>query len=363
MSVPALLERCPLLHSAPNDIRFFDAGLAVSRAHGARHHGPMELPAAMVKTGHLVSRQQLASVRIGRHSVDRGIREGALLPVRRGWVATPQANQLAIIATLHGARLTGATALRTYGIWAGDDRRIHLQLPPNAHRVQQRPLTPIASFASPKFAPQGVVNHWGVTSENSPGDPTRAARATRASQPLDNARLAPHPVDLAIAQATLAPCWRVSLADAVIRFGGTETDEQLLAAIESAVHEELLSRSAAIGLFQLLPRRQRRLAAKLNFQGESGMETIVRLRLELLGLRLMQQVWIGKDRVDLVIDGWLIVELDGDEWHDPVTDRIRTNRLIRAGYRVLRFGYAEVFDHWDETVATILEMLGLHPSV
>ncbi len=325
----------------------------------------MDLLATIAKTGYLASRKQLAHARIGRHTVDRGLREGTLLPVRPGWVATTQASQLAIIAVLRGARLTGATALRSYGVWAGDDRRIHLQLPPNAHRVHQHPLTPIASFASPKFAPQGVVNHWGAPLQSRAGDPSRsvqAARLTRERPPLDSPHLPSDLVGLMIAQATLAPLWRVPVADAVIRFGGIETDEQLIAAIESAVHEKLLSRSMAIALIQGLPRRQRRLAARINFQGESGMETIVRIRLELLGLRLIQQVWIGEDRVDLVIDGWLIVELDGDEWHNPVDDRMRTNRLIRAGYRVLRFGYAEVFDHWDETVATILEMLGLHPS-
>jgi very-short-patch-repair endonuclease len=153
--------------------------------------------------------------------------------------------------------------------------------------------------------------------------------------------------------------WRVSVADALIQFGAAEMDEQLVAAIESAVHEKHLSRSVAMSLFQWLPRHRRRLAARLNFIGESGMETIVRMWLESLGLCVTQQVRIGGDRVDLVIDGWLIIELDGDEWHNPVDDRIRTNRLIRAGYRMLRFGYKEVFEGWDETIATIFEMLGV----
>jgi very-short-patch-repair endonuclease len=328
----------------------------------------MELPVALARAGHLVSRQQLAAVRIGRHIVDRGIREGILLPVRPGWVATPQAHQLAIIAVLHGARLTGATALRTYGVWAGDDRRIHLQLPPNAHRVQQRPLTPIARFTSPKFIPRDVVNHWSATLQNYAAgsvSPTHSAQPGRSTQLTDGALMTggPYPAGDAGANGVLTTGWRVSVADALIQFGATETDEQLVAAIESAVHEEHLSRSVAMSLFQQMPRRQRRLAARLNFLGESGMETIVRMRLESLGLRVTQQVHIGDDRVDLVIDGWLIIELDGDEWHNPVDDRIRTNRLIRAGYRMLRFGYKEIFERWNETIATILEMLGVRTSV
>jgi very-short-patch-repair endonuclease len=327
------------------DIHPTDLYRSTSRERREGHPVPMELSAVMARTGHLASRRQLAAAGIGRHLVDRGLREGGVIRVRPGWVATLEADQLAIIAVLRGARLTGATALRSYGIWAGDDRRIHLQLPPNAHRVQQHPLTPIASFTRPKFTPRGVVNHWGVT-------------------PQRNAEFPPG----IGAIAHLKPEWRVTLADAIVMFAATESDEQLAAAMESAAHEKRLSHTAVMNLFQRLPRRQRRLAARLNFCGESGMETIARMRLEALGLRLAQQVRIATeradtDRVDFVIDGWLIVELDGDEWHDPIEDRIRTNRLIRAGYRVLRFGYAEVFERWDETAATILEMLGIHASV
>ena len=358
----------PLLHIAPRAIRSTGCDPGASRERRKEHHGPMELSAAMTRSGHLASRQQLAAVRIGRHVIDRGLREGGLLPVRPGWVATPQADQLAIIAVLHGARLTGATALRSYGIWAGDDRRIHLQLPPNAHRVQQRPLTPIARFTASKFIPHGVVRHWGTTLQNfvaGPANPTHPAQPGRSTQLTAGVRMADGPQPTGVTSTAAGPTtdWRVSMADAIIRFAAKESDEQIVAAMESAVHTRRLSRAVVMSLFQWLPRRQRRLAARLNFLGESGMETIVRMRLESLGLHVVQQVRIGGDRVDLVIDGWLIIELDGDEWHNPVDDRIRTNRLIRAGYRMLRFGYQEVFERWDETVATILEMLGVPTSV
>jgi very-short-patch-repair endonuclease len=299
----------------------------------------MHLSAAMTRLGYLAARRQLAELGLARYRVDRALREGTVCAVRPGWVATPEANQLAIIAVLRGARLTGATALRSYDIWAGDDRRLHLQVPPNAHRVPQNPLTPLANFSPPKFTPRGVVTHWAPAVET-----IRPGSSARAISPQET-------------PSSTAPAWRVSTVDAIIQFARTEPDEQIAAALESAVHNQRLSRSAVALLLTRLPRHQRRLMARLNFLGESGMETIVRMRLELLGLRLQQQVRIGSDRVDIVIDGWLIIELDGDEWHDPVHDRIRTNRLIRAGYRMLRFGYEEVFNRWDETVATILEML------
>lgn len=276
------------------------------------------------RLGHLAPRRQLAELGFGRVVVDRHLRAGHLLAVRPGWVATAESSQTAVIATLRGARLTGCSALRSYGIWAGSDRRLHLQLPRNAHRVHQQALTPLAHFTPPRFAPTGIIEHWSVAAAN----PTRY------------------------------PQWRVAVTDALRCFATREPAEQVAAVIESAVHEHRLSRTEAHAFVTTLPRRLLPLARKLNFLAESGLETIARLRLEDRGIRGTQQQWIAQDRVDLVIDGWLVIEWDGDAWHDPARDRIRTNRLIRAGYRVLRFGYFDVIVRWEETLATILELLG-----
>lgn len=279
--------------------------------------------------GGLATRKQLDLLGYGRHLIDRALREGLLLPVRRGWVGLPEANRLAVVAVLAGARLTGPTALRSYGIWNGFDLRTHLQMRPNTFPTAQQPLTPLATFTPPRFETTEIVRHWAPYQETPAG----------------------------------AASWRVGVEDAIIRFARVEADEQIVATLESAVHEGRLSRSQVPELFQRMPRRLRRLSARLTFLAGSGLESVARLRLEDLGMALEQQVTIGPDTVDLVIDGWLIVELDGDEWHDPVKDRRRTNRLIRAGYRVLRFGHRDVFDRFDETVATIHEMLRTTPPV
>jgi very-short-patch-repair endonuclease len=288
----------------------------------------MNLNQAVARVGHLATRRQLAALGFGRHTLERALAAGSLVKIRPGWVGTRAASQLAVIAVLQGGRLTAATALATYGVWSGTDRSIHVQIPANAHRAVQPPLVPLADFAAPEFSYRGIVRHWV---------PCQEPRATDAF-------------------------WRVTVTDALLRFARTQNDEQLAASIESAVHNRLLSRSDVAELFLRLPRRQHPIRSRLTFQAESGLETVAGLRLAQYGHPIMQQVQIGPDRVDLVIDGFLVVELDGDKWHDPVTDRIRTNRLIRAGYRVLRFGYTDVFERWDDTLATIHEMLGVrHP--
>lgn len=289
----------------------------------------MNLIVTVSNLGNLASRRQLAALGFGRHVIENALRAGTLVKVRPGWVGTRAASQLSVIAVLQGGKLTAATALDTYGIWSAADRRIHIQIPANAHRTVQQPLVPVLEFARPKFMPLHLVRHWAPCSMQRAG----------------------------------VPAWRVSVTDALARFARSATEEHIAAAIESAVYTKWMSRSDVAELFLRLPGRLHPLRSRLTYKAESGLETIGRLRLENEGYHPAQQVEIGLDRVDLVIDGWLVIELDGDRWHDPVRDRIRTNRLIRAGYRVLRFGYIEVFDQWPNTLATIREMLGeRHPA-
>jgi len=287
------------------------------------HPRTMQITTTMKQFGFLASRRQLKSVNIGRHRIDRAIADGDLLAVRMGWVATANASQASIIAVLHGARLTGATALGSYGIWCGDDHRIHLQVPEDSHRVTQAPLTPIARFTPPRFFVPKLVTHWA-------------------------------PFEIGEVEA---PAWRVSISDAIGRFATTEPVEQVAAALESAVTTNRVTRRAVAHIIQRLPKRLHRLSNDLTFLAGSGLETISKMRFDALGFRVRQQVQIGIDRVDLVIDGWLVIELDGDQWHEAAIDRMRTNRIIRSGYGVLRFGYADIFERWEETMATVLRML------
>jgi very-short-patch-repair endonuclease len=283
----------------------------------------MNLTQTITRLGHLATIRQLHTLGIGRRRVEAAIRSGELERIRPGWVGTRAATQPAVIAVLHGARLTAATALRAQGVWSGMSTEIHLQVPANAHRIWQRPRIPIAEFVPDPFSSRRTVTHWTST----------------------------------IAAPADQPAWIVSTTEALLRFARCETEEQFAAAIESAVHTQRLTRRGASDVFHRLPRRFRPLQNRLTFGAGSGMETIARLRLEDAGFAVSEQVEIGPDRVDFVIDDWLAIELDGDKWHDPVDDRARTNRLIRAGYRVLRFGYVDVFTHWDQTLATIRAMM------
>jgi very-short-patch-repair endonuclease len=95
--------------------------------------------------------------------------------------------------------------------------------------------------------------------------------------------------------------------------------------------------------------------------GRSGslIETVLRLALRQAGLTVDCQVVIdGVGRVDLVIDGWLVVEVDGFAYHSQRSryrlDRARANALAMRGYVLLRFTYEDVMHRLPETVATVL---------
>lgn len=74
------------------------------------------------------------------------------------------------------------------------------------------------------------------------------------------------------------------------------------------------------------------------------------------------QVFIrGVGRVDLLVDGWLVIEADGYEFHrsraDYRNDRRRGNALAARGYALLRFSYEDAVHHPGYVAGTVREVL------
>ena len=91
----------------------------------------------------------------------------------------------------------------------------------------------------------------------------------------------------------------------------------------------------------------------------------MRQRLEALGLVVQQQVVIpGVGRVDMVIDGRLVVEVDGAGFHsDPVAvenDRRRNAELAALGFAVVRLSYPRITQDWAWCERVVLETLSRH---
>ena len=102
------------------------------------------------------------------------------------------------------------------------------------------------------------------------------------------------------------------------------------------------------------------LAERCDPKSESGLETMVRLRLRALGIHLQTQVDIPTvGRVDLLVGDRLIIETDGRENHQPKyqADRTRDRAATSLGLLTMRLTYEDVVYRWDTVEADILAII------
>lgn len=152
-----------------------------------------------------------------------------------------------------------------------------------------------------------------------------------------------------------------SVRVALVQLAACQGDEAFFVALESAWNQGLLTRKDRDWIRGQVPARIRLLVDLARGDSESGLESLVRLRLFRLGLLVRAQVPVhGVGRVDFLI-GQLIIEVDGRANHDGYSrrhkDLIRDADATAQGFRVLRFDYAMVMYDWPRVVAAILAAL------
>ena len=274
--------------------------------------------------GFLVRTTRLRELGHSRTEVAAAIAEGWLARPARLWVATRRAQRDAVIAVLHRGVLTSASALGSMGVWRGVDRSIHVLVAPTSNAGVSRPLVPLTSFAQPRHPTEGVARHWASKREHA------------------------------------GPEWRVSAVDALAAFARDSTPEHFIAAVDSALQTGVLSPSDVPLVAARLPLRLKALLGKVDGRAEAGTESIARLRLASLGRTIEIQVKVGRYRVDLLIDGWLAIEIDSEEWHSTtrVDDLRKSAWLTARGYRVEHFDYSQVINEWPTVEAAIRRALG-----
>jgi very-short-patch-repair endonuclease len=118
-----------------------------------------------------------------------------------------------------------------------------------------------------------------------------------------------------------------------------------------------------VGALQLrLPPRFASQLQEVDGRAQSGAESLVRIRLRRRGLRVEVQARVDRvGTVDLVVEGRLVIETDGREFHDHpdqfAKDRGRDRELAGRRYRVLRFTQQQVLHSWPQCEAAILAAL------
>lgn len=267
----------------------------------------------MVSAAHIVTHHGgvargtlLQQYGITRKRLADDVNRGELVRVRSGVFATSSASPDVIVAAEHGGALTCTRALSLHGVWTRKPSAVvHVWLGDNA-RCHHRDC--------------GCVGHYF------------AGRAGLGLAPLE---------------------------DVLVHVYSCDGDEAFFAGLESALAQRKLDRGARGRILRRLPQHAHWLVDLARSDAASGLESLLRLRLHLCGIRLECQVDIPTvGRVDFVIGDRLILEADGKENHQGENnrhkDRVRDAAASALGYETLRFDYAQIVHAWPSVEAAVI---------
>ncbi|WP_144877111.1 DUF559 domain-containing protein [Microbacterium sp. 1.5R] len=262
------------------------------------------------RMGGLARGTDLQKIGFTRRALSRAVQRGDIARIRDGVFAVGPLDRHVLAATAHGGALTCVSVLRLTGIWV----------------------------LSPAPGP-----HVWIGSDHHPLLHTDCACVThyrRGRPPLG-----------------VAP-----LESALVHYLRCAGDEAFFAAYESALRLGLLSSAARTRIRESLPATSRWLIDLARSDADSGLESLLRFRLHVIGIGLDCQVMInGVGRVDFVLAGLVILETDGKENHEGMTNRhkdhVRDAAASALGFETLRFDYAQVVYDWPTVQAAILAAL------
>jgi very-short-patch-repair endonuclease len=262
------------------------------------------------RLGGVARGEHLRPFGLTRSALARAVAAGRIRRIRSGVFAVPGAHRPTVEAAAHGGALTCGAALLLHGVWV-----LEGNTPPHVWMGRSGRVHPHESCR--------CVSHYfdGET--------------------------------------------RFGVADvetALLHLHRCAGDEAFFAAFESAWRRSLLPRAARIRIRDALPEGDRWLVDLARPDADSGLESLLRLRMHVLGIRLDCQIRIpGVGTVDFVVAGRLIIEVDGRENHDGPSLRHKDLRRDAAasalGYETLRFDYAQVLSEWPSVQAAILAAL------
>ena len=258
--------------------------------------------------------RDLGASRSQQRTLARAVTRGALLRVRTGVYAVPDAHPELIHAARIGGRLSGVSALVHHELWTPPGSlparlsvEVHVSI--TARRGLVSGLTPRISWLRQRPHPQ-----YGV---------------------------APLPVVLARAANDLPLPFAVAVLDSALRLTPmTPVDLAFLASSWC-----LAARATA---------------ALADERSESGTESVLPVLLREAGIHSMAQapLPLGRnERADLLVGDRLLIECDSEAHHaEPANRRAdlrRDESLLALGYLVLRVDYQQVFEDPGAVVAAI----------
>lgn len=257
----------------------------------------------------IVHRHDLRSAGMTGAQITFAVRSGSLLRVRRDHYARPGTDRHTIEAVCVGGRLACVSAANELGIFAFDARFTHLHVEREGSRLRA-PNNRFVRLAEAER--DGVELHWGPL--------------------LDAADGSEYCVGVRDALAQIIQCQPRNFA---------------LAALDTALHVGHIGSADVPDIFAHVPAKYRALRARIDARADAGQETVLRQLILDAGLRCDIQVGIvGVGRVDLLVEGCVVVEADSNQfhksWSDHIRDRTRDRLLAELGYPSLRVLYQDI---------------------
>ncbi|MFE6997481.1 type IV toxin-antitoxin system AbiEi family antitoxin domain-containing protein [Microbacterium sp. NPDC057659] len=266
----------------------------------------MSVVSVLSAFGRIARTSELKTRGVTERELTSAVRSGEITRIRQGLYALPGIDPVMMHAAEHGGVPGCTDAGRMHGLWIleGGERHVWLGTAGNEHG-----------------ACKGCRLHWD---------------------------------EGLVKVGQLPPVHNVLLQ--IAECSGEET---FFAAYESALRWSKISPGGIAWLWKHLPVRMRWLLDFARGDADSGLESLVRLRLHRSGISLRRQISIrGVGEVDFVYGGWLIIECDGRDNHEREKERhkdlMRDAAAAARGYETLRFDYAMIVHDWGVVEAAIL---------
>jgi very-short-patch-repair endonuclease len=134
--------------------------------------------------------------------------------------------------------------------------------------------------------------------------------------------------------------------------------EHASAAIDSVLHEGVLTRRSVDAVLASLPNGATALVDRFTGTPESGVESLFIRRMSAAGFHIASQFQLaGFGRFDGIIDGCVLFEIDGRSFHSGTdeffADRDRTLVGQAFGVPVVRPSARHVLEDWPTTLAAV----------
>jgi very-short-patch-repair endonuclease len=264
---------------------------------------------ALAAEGGMARTSTLRSMGVTVRELARARASGEIVRPRQGLYAIPTSPPEEFHAASHGGVPASVSAARLHGLWVIEDGRSHVWMGASGRRL-------------------GTCTecclHWSTG-------------------PLPAAALP-------------------SVPRTLLQIAHCRGEEEFFAALESALRQDLLAARQRRWLALKLPVRLRWLVDFARSDADSGLESIVRLRLHHRGIDVRTQVvFHGRRRVDLLLGDRLLVEIDGRQNHEGPSvrhrDLVRDAEAAIWGYETLRFDFAMLMHDWELVEAALIAKL------